>query len=35
MLADVVAFAGDPSRDIALLERKPVLVMLGGKRIAG
>jgi imidazolonepropionase-like amidohydrolase len=33
-LADVVAFAGDPSRDAALLGSKPSLVVLGGKRIA-
>ncbi len=34
MLADIAAFGGDPSRDAALLERKPALVMLGGKRIS-
>jgi imidazolonepropionase-like amidohydrolase len=33
LLADVVAFAGDPSRNAALLEKSPALVMLGGKRI--
>lgn len=32
--ADVVAFNGDPSRDIGLLEKPPALVMLGGKKIA-
>jgi len=32
-LADVVAFGGDPSKDIALLERQPALVMLGGKKV--
>jgi imidazolonepropionase-like amidohydrolase len=31
--ADVVAFAGDPSRNIALLEAAPALLMIGGKRI--
>jgi len=33
-LADVVAFSGDPSRDIALLERTPAAIYLGGKRIS-
>ena len=33
MLADVVAFAGDPSTDIALLEKAPALIVLGGKKI--
>lgn len=33
-LADVVAFKGDPSRNIALLEERPALVMLGGQRVA-
>ena len=33
-LADVVAFAGDPSVDGALLGVKPTLVVLGGKRVA-
>jgi imidazolonepropionase-like amidohydrolase len=33
-LADVVAFAGDPSTDAALLGVKPTLVVLGGKRVA-
>ena len=33
LLADVVAFAGDPSRNAALLEKPPALVMLGGKRV--
>lgn len=32
--ADLVAFAGDPLRDIAVLESKPIFVMLGGQRIA-
>jgi imidazolonepropionase-like amidohydrolase len=31
--ADVVAFKGDPSKNIALLESQPSLVMLGGKKI--
>jgi imidazolonepropionase-like amidohydrolase len=31
-LADIVAFNGDPSRDISLLEKAPALVMLGGKK---
>jgi imidazolonepropionase-like amidohydrolase len=33
LLADVVAFAGDPSTNAALLEKPPTLIMLGGKRI--
>jgi imidazolonepropionase-like amidohydrolase len=33
LLADVVAFNGDPLADIAVLEKPPVLVVLGGKRI--
>lgn len=32
-LADVVAFSGDPSREIALLEKAPAAVFLGGKRV--
>jgi imidazolonepropionase-like amidohydrolase len=32
-LADVAVFAGDPSRDIALMERAPALIMMGGKKI--
>ena len=32
-LADVVAFKGDPMRDIGVMERPPALVMLGGRRI--
>ncbi len=31
--ADVVVFNGDPSRDIAVMERQPALVMLGGQKI--
>ncbi len=31
--ADVVAFNGDPSRNIAILESQPRFVMVGGKRI--
>ena len=31
--ADVVAFNGDPSRDIALMERAPALVVVGGQKI--
>jgi imidazolonepropionase-like amidohydrolase len=31
--ADVVAFAGDPVHDIALMEQPPAIVMLGGKRV--
>jgi len=31
--ADVVVFNGDPSRDIALMERAPSLVVLGGQRV--
>jgi imidazolonepropionase-like amidohydrolase len=33
MLADVVAFSGDPSTNAGLLEQPPVLVMVGGKKI--
>ncbi|MDE2482598.1 MAG: amidohydrolase family protein [bacterium] len=33
-LADVVAFAGDPSHNITLLERKPNFVMVSGSKIA-
>jgi imidazolonepropionase-like amidohydrolase len=33
-LADVVAFAGDPSIDASLLAKPPKLVVLGGKRIS-
>ncbi len=33
LLADVVAFAGDPSTNAALLERPPVLLMVGGRRL--
>ncbi len=33
LLADVVAFNGDPSTNIALLEKAPALVVVGGKRI--
>ena len=32
-LADVVAFNGDPSHDVALLEREPVAVFTGGQRV--
>ena len=32
-LADVVVFNGDPTRDIALMERQPALVMLGGQKV--
>ena len=32
-LADIVAFAGDPSRDAALLGAKPAFVMLDGERL--
>jgi len=31
--ADIVAFNGDPSRDIALMERQPALVMIGGEKV--
>ncbi len=31
--ADVVVFNGDPSRDIALMERQPAMVVLGGQKI--
>ena len=33
MLADVVAFNGDPSANAGLLEKAPALVMLGGQKI--
>ena len=33
MLADLVAFAGDPSANAGLLEAKPALIMLGGKQV--
>jgi imidazolonepropionase-like amidohydrolase len=33
LLADIAVFNGDPSQNIALLEAKPALVMLGGKTI--
>jgi len=33
MLADVVAFNGDPSASAGLLEKPPALVMIGGKRV--
>jgi imidazolonepropionase-like amidohydrolase len=32
-LADIAVFNGDPSRDIALMERKPALVMIGGRKV--
>jgi imidazolonepropionase-like amidohydrolase len=32
-LADIAAFNGDPSREIALLEQPPALVMIGGKKV--
>ncbi len=32
-LADVAAFAGDPSTNVALLEKPPVAIFIGGKRI--
>jgi imidazolonepropionase-like amidohydrolase len=32
-LADVVAFNGDPSHDVALLEREPAAVFTGGQRV--
>jgi imidazolonepropionase-like amidohydrolase len=33
MLADIVAFAGDPSTDIGVLEAPPAFIVQGGKRI--
>jgi len=33
-LADLVAFNGDPSRDIGLLQSKPAMVMLGGTKLS-
>jgi imidazolonepropionase-like amidohydrolase len=32
-LADVVVFSGDPSRQIALMEKPPALVLVGGAKI--
>ena len=32
-LADVVVFNGDPSHDIALIEKPPALVMVAGKKV--
>jgi len=32
-LADVAVFNGDPSRDIALMEREPALVLIGGQKV--
>ncbi len=32
-LADVAVFQGDPTRDIALMERPPALVLLGGAKV--
>ena len=32
-LADVVVFAGDPSRDIVAIEKPPSVIVLGGQRI--
>jgi imidazolonepropionase-like amidohydrolase len=31
--ADVVAFNGDLSHDISLIEKPPALILLGGKRV--
>lgn len=31
--ADVVVFNGDPTRDVALMERRPAMVLLGGAKI--
>ena len=31
--ADVVAFNGDPTHDISLIEKSPALILLGGKRV--
>lgn len=35
LLADVVAFGGDPSTNASLLEKPPQLIILGGTRIDG
>jgi imidazolonepropionase-like amidohydrolase len=32
-LADVAVFNGDPSRDIALMERQPAMVLIGGQKV--
>lgn len=32
-LADVAVFNGDPTRNIALLEAQPKLVLLGGQKV--
>ncbi|HEX8806012.1 MAG TPA: amidohydrolase family protein, partial [Candidatus Aquilonibacter sp.] len=31
--ADIVAFNGDPTRDISLMEKSPAMILLGGKRV--
>jgi imidazolonepropionase-like amidohydrolase len=31
--ADIVAFNGDPSRDISLLEKAPALILLAGQPV--
>jgi len=32
-LADIAVFAGDPTKQIALMEKAPQLVMIGGQKI--
>jgi imidazolonepropionase-like amidohydrolase len=34
LLADVVAFAGDPTNDISAMQQRPSFIMLGGKQLA-
>jgi imidazolonepropionase-like amidohydrolase len=33
-LADVVAFNGDPTRQISVMESSPALIMIGGQKVA-
>jgi imidazolonepropionase-like amidohydrolase len=31
--ADIVAFNGDPTHDISLMEKAPAMILLGGKKV--